>query len=114
MRLAAKLNLKPGMALRVLGRPADVDLDDVTAKPGADGVLLFVRSLADVDAKADLVVEAARADRLAWIAYPKAGGLGTDLKRDALARHLQRRGVEPVRMVAVDEVWSAIRFRPAK
>jgi len=78
MRLAAKLNLKPGMALRVLGRPADVDLDDVTAKPGADGVLLFVRSLA------------------------------------ALARHLQRRGVEPVRMVAVDEVWSAIRFRPAK
>ncbi len=114
MTLASKLNLKDGMTLRVLDRPEDVDLDDVVVEGGGDGVLLFARTLADVDAKAAAVVEAAKADHLAWIAYPKAGLLGTDLNRDKLARHLKPRGIAPVRMVAVDDVWSAMRFRAAK
>ena len=58
-------------------------------------------------------VEAARGDKLAWIAYPKAGKLGTDLNRDILAALLTERGVQPVRQVAIDETWSALRFRPA-
>ena len=114
MRLAAKLNLKPGMALRVVGRPVGVDLDDVVSGAGADGVLLFAKTLADVHAKAASVIEAAKHDHLAWIAYPKAGLLGTDLSRDVLARRLARRGIGPVRMVAIDDVWSAMRFRAAK
>ena len=56
---------------------------------------------------------AARRDKLAWIAYPKAGQLGTDLNRDILARELTGQGVQPVRQVAIDEAWSALRFRPA-
>ena len=49
----------------------------------------------------------ASADRLASLAYPKARQLGTDLDRDFLRGHL------PVRQVALDDVWSAMRFRPA-
>ena len=45
-------------------------------------------------------------------AHPKAGQLGTDLNRDILARSLTDRGVQPVRQVAIDEVWSALRLRP--
>jgi hypothetical protein len=52
-------------------------------------------------------------DRLAWIACPKAGKLGTDLNRDILAALVADRGVRPVRQVAIDETWSALRFRPA-
>ena len=55
----------------------------------------------------------ARQDRLAWVAYPKAGKLGTDLNRDILAALLTAEGVQPVRQVAIDETWSALRFRPA-
>jgi len=58
-------------------------------------------------------IEAALRDKLAWIAYPKAGQLGTDLNRDILAKSLAGRGVQPVRQIAIDEVWSALRFRPA-
>ncbi len=58
-------------------------------------------------------IEAARQDRLAWVAYPKAGKLGTDLNRDILAALLTAEGVQPVRQVAIDETWSALRFRPA-
>jgi len=115
MSLAKKLNLKPGMTLKVVGRPASVGLDDVaTGRSAADGVLLFATTLAELDANAAPFVDAAHADRLAWVAYPKAGQLATDLDRDILARHLEPRGIEPVRMVAVDEVWSAMRFRPAR
>jgi len=57
-------------------------------------------------------ITAAREDRLAWIAYPKAGKLGTDLNRDILARLARERGIQPVRQIAINETWSALRFRP--
>jgi hypothetical protein len=59
-------------------------------------------------------VEVAKLDGLAWIAYPKAGKLGTDLNRDILWKHMLEKGIEAVRQVSVDETWSAIRFRPVR
>ena len=114
MSLAKKLNVKDGMKLRVVGKPADVDLGDVpvAASAKADGVLLFAKSLAELDNTGAPLVETAKADRLAWLAYPKAGQLGTDLNRDIIWKHLQQRGIDPVRQVAFDAVWSAMRFRP--
>jgi hypothetical protein len=114
MSLAKKLNLKAGTKLRVLAKPREVDLDDVdvTSLANVKDVLVFVTKLADIDRVATPMVEAARADRIAWAAYPKAGQLGTDLNRDILAKELQKRGAQPVRQVALDEVWSALRFRP--
>ncbi|WP_241758627.1 hypothetical protein [Pyxidicoccus parkwayensis] len=114
MSLAKKLNLKDGMKLRVVGKPSGVDLDDVvtTTSVKAEALLVFVKNLAEVDAKCAPVIEAAKADRIAWVAYPKAGQLDTDLNRDILWKHLETRGIQGVRQVAVDSVWSAMRFRP--
>jgi hypothetical protein len=114
MSLAKKLNLKAGTKLRVLGRPKEVDLGDVevTSLANVKDVLVFVTKMADVDRIGPPMIEAARADRLAWAAYSKAGQLGTDLNRDILAKELQKRGAQPVRQIALDEVWSALRFRP--
>ena len=116
MRLAQKLNLKAGMKLRVVGKQADVDLDDVvvTSSTKGDAILVFVKTLAEVDRMCGPVVGAAKADRLAWIAYPKAKQLGTDLNRDILWRHLLTQHIQGVRQVPIDEVWSAMRFRPGK
>jgi hypothetical protein len=116
MSLAKKLNLKPGMTVRVLGKPAGVGLDDVATSSSAraDAVLVFVKKLADVDAKCAPVVAAAKQDRVAWIAYPKAGQLATDLNRDILWRYLLAQGIQGVRQIALDDVWSAMRFRPGK
>ena len=114
MSLAKKLNLKDGMKARVLGKPADVDLGDVAVSTSAkaEATLAFVKTLAEVDAKCAAFIEAAQGDRLAWIAYPKAGQLGTDLNRDVLWKHLQRHGIQGVRQIAIDAIWSAMRFRP--
>jgi hypothetical protein len=115
MSLAKKLNLKSAMKLRVIGKPA-IDFDDVetTMRGTADAVLVFVTTLDEVDAKCGPVIEAAREDRIAWAAYPKAGQLGTDLNRDVLWKHLLKHGIQGVRQVALDDVWSAMRFRPKK
>jgi hypothetical protein len=113
MSLAKKLNFKPGMKALVIGRPVDVDLDDLeTGREATDGVLAFARTLSDVDAKCGAVLQAAKADRVAWIAYPKAGQLETDINRDILWQRLKEKGVRGVRQIAIDSVWSALRFRP--
>jgi hypothetical protein len=116
MTIAQKLQLKPGQVVVVLGAPpgADLDLPQGASDPGEpDAVLLFVRNRAELDERAAPVVEAAGRDALAWVAYPKAGQLDTDLNRDTLAALLTERGVRPVRQVAIDDVWSALRFRAA-
>ncbi|NMO15756.1 hypothetical protein HPC49_03355 [Pyxidicoccus fallax] len=104
------------MKVRVIGKPSGVDLDDVvtTTSAKAEALLIFVKTLADVDAKCAPLIEAAKADRIAWAAYPKAGQLGTDLNRDILWKHLLQQDIQGIRQIAIDDVWSAMRFRPGK
>jgi hypothetical protein len=115
--VAQKLQIKPGMTVAVLDAPPEVVLDlpdgSAGAEPdAADAVIQFVRTREELIDRDDPVVQAARRDALAWIAYPKAGQLGTDLNRDSLAELVAERGTRAVRQVAIDDVWSALRFRP--
>jgi hypothetical protein len=105
--------------LEVQARVARLDLPGdaarVTKASDADAVILFVtdsRALPGTGTASALA--AAKEDRLGWVLYPKAGQLGTDLNRDRLADALRARGVRPVRQVSVDDVWPALRFRPAE
>lgn len=120
MELAAKLQTKPGQSLFVGAQPQDASLqrgDDVTSAGDpheADALLFFCVDSDALERVREQVVRAAREDRLTWVAYPKAGSLGTDLNRDSLAALVQESGgVRPVRQIAIDETWSALRFRPA-
>jgi hypothetical protein len=119
MDISAKLQIKPGQSVAVVAAPAELPaladpaVNPLVAPPAADVVVAFARLAADLDTVAAPAVEAARLDKLAWVAYPKAGQLGTDLNRDILVALLTARGVQPVRQVAVDGTWSALRFRPA-
>jgi hypothetical protein len=117
--VTAKLQIKPGQRVAALAAGGDVPSvvtpgANPPADPGAaDAVVAFARNQAELDSVAAPAIEAARRGKLAWIAYPKAGKLGTGLNRDILAALLTARGVQPVRQVAIDDTWSALRFRPA-
>ena len=116
MSLAKKLNFKPGQTVEVHARPEGVDLGDVEiVESGATGgVITFARTLAEVGGLIGPVREALTANQIAWILYPKAGKLGTDLNRDVLWRHLGlSHGLTGVRQVAIDDIWSAMRFKLA-
>ena len=113
MSLGNKLNLKAGMKLKVFGKPRGLDLGDVvTTRGSADGVFVFVKTLDDVEALCGPAIEASLADRLAWVAYPKARQLGTDLDRQIVRKRLAQHRIRGVRQVAINAVWSAMRFRP--
>ena len=47
-----------------------------------------------------------------WVAYPK--GNRTDINRDSLWPILGEHRLRPVTQVSIDQVWSALRFRPLK
>lgn len=114
--LAKKLNLKEGMRARIINRPKGLDLADIptTSSVRADAVLVFTKTLAEVEQFAGPAIEAALMNRLSWVLYPKAGQLGTDLNRDILWKQLEKAGVQAVRLISLDAVWSAMRFRPIK
>ncbi|MDQ0261385.1 hypothetical protein [Sinomonas atrocyanea] len=118
MNLWEKLQIRRGTTVAILNAPTDAPAVqgpfDATDGPGAaDAVLLYARNSDELASQGAPVVSAAREDRLAWIAYPKAKKLGTDLNRDILAREMTAHGADPVRQVSLDDTWSALRFRPA-
>jgi hypothetical protein len=114
--VASKLQLKADQELTCVSLPDGMVLEVDTLRHGAgddpsSGLLVFAVDRAALDAQLAVVVEGAGNDRLTWVAYPKGGQLGTDLNRDQVAAHLSAHGIEPVRQIAIDEVWSALRFR---
>jgi hypothetical protein len=114
--LTGKLQLKNGQALETVLPPASLSLSEVTSGDGSGqeaALIVFVTDQATLEAQRTGIVKAAERDRLTWVAYPKSGQLGTDLNRDSLAQKLLASGVQPVRQIAIDDVWSALRFRPA-
>jgi len=118
--VARKLQIPAAATVVVLGMPSGVDLEIpgdclVVSDPADAGeavVISFLIRSEDLDEIAGPALAAAREDRLTWIAYPKSRQLGTDLNRDILAALVAEHGVQPVRAVSIDGVWSALRFRP--
>jgi hypothetical protein len=119
MDLASKLQLKGGQRVEGILVPESVapELSACTSKGGdheKPALLVFVADRSALEERRTQIVEAAAKDRLTWVSYPKSGQLGTDLNRDSLAALLSTSGLQPVRQIALNEVWSALRFRPAR
>ena len=125
--LFTKLNLKDHTAVVVLDAPASFDaplaaLDAarVTRKVPAKGsvtfLIAFVTTLAAVERIARDVAPRLEGDAILWCAYPKGSSkrYTCEFNRDTGWASLGTAGFEPVRQVAIDEDWSALRFRRAQ
>jgi len=108
----ALVNAPAGYAERLQPLPEGAAVVEPTAS-GVDVVQVFVRDMADLDRLATAFASVGP-DGLLWISYPKGGRkAGTDLNRDVLWERMSTYGLAGVTLVAVDETWSAMRFRPA-
>ncbi len=123
--LARKLLLKPGLRAVILNAPEGYRerLDplpegvEVAEKPTGrfDFVQLFVKDSKELKRLASKAIRARKPDGLLWICYPKrSSGVETDLTRDVLWELVQDTGLVGVSLVSIDDVWSAMRFRPAE
>jgi hypothetical protein len=74
--------------------------------------LVFVKTLPEVAAAAKLLPKAV-GDAIVWLAYPKGTSkrYRCEFNRDNGWKAIEAAGFETVRMVAIDEDWSALRFR---
>ncbi len=109
-----KLGFKPGMVAWAIGRPDGLKLDIPSRPPeGApDLILAFVMSKADVPGAIDAALPRYERGKALWFAYPKkSGAIRTDISRDDGWQALIERDVHPVMQVAIDDTWSALRFR---
>jgi hypothetical protein len=113
--LERRLRLTPGQKVAVVNAPANgtllIPTLDGIEPDNADAVIGFITRRGDLDVL-DALCAAARAARLAWIAYPKAGRLSTDVNRDWLTRAVRHHGAHPLGHVSLDDTWSAMLIEP--
>jgi len=83
------------------------------APDAANAILVFAKNRAELVQRIDLLREAAQRGALTWLAYPKARQLETDLNRDIIRDLALDRGLDPVRQVSIDDIWSALRLKRA-
>ena len=121
-----KLNLKDQTEIVVLNAPESFEPElaalagvnvrrDLKAVKTISFALAFVTKQAEVDKLAQAIAQRAPGDAIVWFAYPKGTSkkYKCEFNRDTGWAALGELGFEGVRMVAIDEDWSALRFRRA-
>lgn len=78
-------------------------------------VIAFVTKQKEVDTLAESLTRKLAPDGILWFAYPKGSSkrYKCEFNRDTGWQKLGELGFEGVRMVAIDEDWSALRFKKA-
>ena len=122
--LFEKLNLKDHQEIVVLNAPESFEPElaglrgvtirrDLASVPSIQFSLAFVTRKSEVDALSEPIAARAKGDAIVWFAYPKGTSkkFKCDFNRDNGWDVLKSAGFETVRAVAIDEDWSALRFR---
>jgi hypothetical protein len=120
----AKLNLKDHKQIVVLGSPGSFESElaalkdveiirDLKKAKQVTFSLAFVTTQEQVNVLAPAIARKAEGDAIVWFAYPKGTSkkYKSQIARDHGWNALGHEDFEPVRMVAIDEDWSAKRFR---
>ncbi|MDZ4701144.1 MAG: hypothetical protein SH809_15650 [Rhodothermales bacterium] len=122
--LFKKLNLGAEREILVLNAPLSFENElaqlegvlvnrDVIPGHPARFAIAFAMTQAALDAASNAIASVADGDAVVWIAYPKGTSktYRCEFNRDTGWTVLGEVGYEPVRQVAIDEDWSALRFR---
>jgi hypothetical protein len=120
--LAQKLRIKDGYRIAVVNAPRvcreslEPLSESVLVADSLDGTFDLIwyfgttrdAMLRDVQAVRDSITPSG----LIWLTYPKGtSGVPTDLKRDVMWEVGRHAGLETVAQIAVDNVWTSLRFK---
>jgi len=124
--LIKKLGIKPKQCVIILNAPegfseqigpllpADVELHtNPTSEGNFDIVLQFVQNKAGVEKDTPIAIGMVKPGGRLWLSYPKQSSkIPTDINRDILWKIFPNSEWRPVTQISIDEIWSALRFRP--
>jgi len=118
--LAKKLGIKEGFNLLFVNTPETarelLDLpENITLNSGArkpiDLVWLFVTSKRELERAFSTQAKKLRPAGMLWISWPKkTSGVPSDLTEDVIRTIGLANGMVDVKVCAVDEVWSGLKF----
>lgn len=119
-----KMTWKEGMNIQIWNAPSELhDLISEWEKDGLinptsapDFMIAFVQTEAEVNTYFFELQKLAPDDQQVWMAYPKGSSkrYKAEINRDSGWSYLGEFGYEGVRQIAIDEDWSALRFRSTK
>jgi len=125
--LAKKLQIKPGSRWLLYNAPAnypefleplpDSASTSLNTNGSFDGVQLFVRNSEELirDLKIIAPVLKLKTETIFWVIYPKkTSKIPSDLEMMSSWEELGKYGLNGVAAAAVDETWTALRFRPVE
>lgn len=116
---AKKLGIKAGAVVAVAGAPEGWVIpglpEGVTVRSSLRGrfdvAVVFVRSAAELRPRAQSLPAALADESAVWIAWPrKAGGHDSDVTENLLRELLLPGGLVDVKVAAIDEDWSGLKF----
>ena len=120
----SKLNLTTQKTILVLNSPDSFKVDlstlsdihiieDIKSASTLDFAIIFVSKKSQIDQLAPTLAKKVCGDAIVWFVYPKGTSkkYKCDFNRDNGWSTFKELGFDTVRQVAIDDDWSALRFR---
>ena len=118
--LVAKLGIKPGSTIAIVGAPRGYDrllgrLPEVRRRSTVTGRLDFVQFFTtekhELERRFATLARSLTPAGVLWISWPKkTSGVATDLTEDVIRTVGLAHGLVDVKVAAVDDVWSGLKF----
>lgn len=120
--LARKLGIKSGFRVLLYNQPDhyfdlfadlpdDLEFLEEIGEGDADFIHVFCTSQAEMEEVAIRYKKALKKNGLLWLSWPKGKSkIETDLKREPVREHLLAIGLVDVKVAAIDEDWSGLKF----
>ena len=120
--LIKKLGIKEGFKILLYNQPnayfdllgdwpVDIEILIKMDSETADFIHLFCTTFDELKEVADNYKNALKKNGLLWVSWPKGkSSIKTDLKRDMIREYLIEIGLVDVKVAAIDEDWSGLKF----
>jgi len=115
--LVKKLGIKPRARVQFLNTPRGFDVSELvagakTVRSGElDFALLFVNKAAELKRDLASLCERVCDGGMVWVSWPKkASGVPTDVTEDVVRQAGLPLGWVDVKVCAIDEIWSGLKF----